>query len=254
MRAKKSKPEPDGTKEYFAKLEEKEKVVDLKESRIGKYLIEGDNEAMNIHLSVFTALERVSERVGNNLPQWCVVYTGRSLDEWYKKTIILPPDDYKRIRKRLKGPLDFWRRRAERDKRMAAAQDVSEVDGHNELFLEQNKEPRKDYDPDIPDPTPWERGDDRPKTTKELEKLLRLAETLEKKNEARIKVHRIKVGEVYYKMRELVQTGKAGEDPETGKLWDWTKWAGIHIPRPERTISGNIKAYLDQLPTHSLKL
>lgn len=240
MRAKKSKPEETDA-EYFAKLEETDKVVDLKESRIGKELIESRKEGMNILLSVYTDLERISERIGNNLPQWCVAYTNITLEEWYRQAVILPPKDCARIRKKLKGPLDFFRLRDERDKRIAAARDISEVDEH----IEQDRGPHKQYDPDIPDPTPWEREEgDRPVTTKELEKLLLLVDKIEKDHEKKL---RVRVGRVYYQMREIVQNGNAGDDPETGKLWDWTKWAEIHIRRPERTIQGNIKAYLDQL-------
>jgi hypothetical protein len=229
------------TQEYFAKLEKLDNVVDLKESRIGKELMDSRKEAINLMLAVYTDLVRIAEKVGNNLPQWCLAYTNVSLEEWYAQAVILPPDDLKRVRKRLKGPLDFFRRRDERDKRIAAARDISEVDEHIDPTV--LREYSTDYDPTIPDPTPWEKEEeeaevsaDAPKTTAECEKLLVQLSKLESS-------HRVKTGKIYYKLRELVQTAKVGVDPETDKPWDWMKWCTIYIRQPAPTIRKNIQAY-----------
>jgi hypothetical protein len=236
----KSKPKPrDDTQEYFAKLEKLDNVVDLKESRIGKELMNSRKEAINTLLAVYTDLVRIAEKVGNNLPQWCLAYTNVSLEEWYRQAVILPPDDLKAVRKRLKGPLDFFRRRDERDKRIAAARDISEVDEHIDPTV--LREYSADYDPTIPDPTPWEKEEvasteNPPKTTAECQKLLVQLSKLESS-------HRVSTGKIYYKLRELVQTAKVGIDPETDKPWDWMKWSALYIRQPERTIRDNIQAY-----------
>lgn len=93
-------------------------------------MMKSRKEAIDTLLSVYTKLGRFSERLGNKMPSWCLTYTGMPIEEWYKQAVILPPSDCVAIRKQLKGPIDFYKYRDDRNRPYTAPRDISEVDEH----------------------------------------------------------------------------------------------------------------------------
>jgi hypothetical protein len=232
--------------DIFAGLDDK--LIEDNPSEIGKQIFTKRREAINEFIDIYTAIERISEKVSHRgLAKWLLTHTHVKLEDWYKQAVILPNEDRKRIRKRLKKALDHEKDRDDRVKRMAAQMDISEVETYSEPSEDLTNYGAEDLHNAMPSDHEWNPEDDEnrfitlPDTTAECKKLLAQAWKLEKS-------HRIKVGRIYYQLQELVRNGKVGIDPKTNRDWEWTKWAEVYIGRPYSTIQDNIRRYLDSLP------
>jgi len=234
----------DAGEDIFAGIDD---FIDNYPSDIGKELATIRTKAIDDFLSVYITIERISERVGfRELSKWLLTNTRVGLDEWYAQAIVLPPEDRKRIRGRLKKSVNWEKYRDDRAKRVMAAMDISEVDDHIAQDIKLLEASYEDDEDEPPADGVWgpDQDQDRiiglPEPTEECKKLLAQAILLEKN-------HRVKLGEIYHQLREIVQSGRAGIDPETEKPWAWMRWSELYIARSARTIQDNISVYLDSV-------